>query len=253
MLDASGIRYFVEPPAGLPPRKVILPGQTATMTASAPSLFPFGVVRFTKDGSDPTASSPLLDGPLTVGETTTIAAALFLPSGRSSAVVRTAIVQGRPRPGVTVERPEASVFYTYVEADLHRLSGFNALPAKARGRASAISREEMARVVGRMRAERFGLLFEGFVRVRSPGIHRFVATSNDGIRVEVGGEVLFEDDGEHEARESSAEIALEPGLYRLRVSYFQGTGDKALDLRIEGPDLPLGPLDLVVDGRTRQR
>jgi len=247
MLDASGVRYFVDPPVGLPSRKVILEGQTVTLTATPPDLFPFGVVRFTKDGSDPTASSAPFDRPITVAETTRIAAALFLPNGRTSPVVRTSIVQERPRPATTVGRPASGVFYTYVEADLHRLPDFGRLPAKARGRVGAISLEEVARAVGKMRAERFALLFEGFVRVRSAGIHRFVATADDGIRVEVDGEVLLEDDGEHEARESSAEIALEPGLHRLRVSYFQGAEGKALDVKVEGPDLPLGPLDLVVD------
>lgn len=249
MLDAARVRYFIDPPEGAPRRKILVDGDTATITLSPPRLFPSAVVRWTRDGSDPTPTSPLATGAISIRETATVAAASFLPSGRSSPVVRAAVVVERPRPAVTASNTTKGASYTYAEGSFHALPDFQTIPTKSRGRASSVS---LAALSGTVRAERFALLFEGFVEAKADGVHRFVVRADDGVRLEVDGEKLLEDDGEHEPRESSGEIALARGLHRVRITYFQGTEGKELDVKVEGPGLPRGPLELVTEPATKR-
>jgi hypothetical protein len=129
------------------------------------------------------------------------------------------------------------------------LPDFEKVTVKARGRAPTVGlaelKEAMAATPVKMKDQRFAVQFEGYVRVPSDGVHRFVARADDGVRLEIDGEKLFEDDGEHDARESSAEIALLRGFHKIRVTYFQGSEKKELTLKVEGPNLPLGALDVV--------
>jgi hexosaminidase len=251
MLDASRVRYFIDPPEGAPKRKILVEGETATLTFSPPRLFPNAVIRWTRDGSDPTPTSPSIDAPLTVRETSTISAATFLPGGRSSPVVRSSIVVERPRPAVSVPSTEKGVLYTYAEGDFHQLPDFAKIRemVKARGRVANVT---LAALGTKLRAERFAVLFEGLVFASADGVHRFVVRADDGIRLEIDGEKILEDDGEHEPRESSGEIALARGLHRVRITYFQGTEGKELDVKLEGPNLPLAPLAITTESPAKR-
>ncbi|MBX3207813.1 MAG: family 20 glycosylhydrolase [Labilithrix sp.] len=253
-LDASGVRYFVEPPRSggderLRERMVFVEGDAKTVMLAAPRLFPSGVVRFTTDGSEPSRSSPMFRAPLEVRDTTTITAALFLPSGRASAPVRAMIVREALRPPMTLHAPIAGASFVYVEGDFHRLPDFTRTAASARGHVASIGLAGVESALGRrMRKERFALVFDGFVDATVDGVHRVVAHADDGVRVEIDGERILEDDGEHEARDSEGEIALRKGYHRIRVTYFQGSEGKALDLAIAAPGGPLAPLAVVRDG-----
>src|SRR5262249_18383469 len=144
--------------------------------------------------------------------------------------------------------------FAYAEDHFYLLPDFESIPIKARGRVAQISLEEVARALEstgtKLRAERFALRFDGFVLAPADGVYRIVARADDGVRVEVDGEKLIEDDGEHDVRESSAEIALARGHHPIRVTYFQGSEKKALALTMEGPGLPPeGPIQVVTAAR----
>lgn len=252
VLDASGVRYFVEPPEGLRAREVFVEGETKAVMLTTPRLFPSGVVRFTQDGSEPTPASPVMTEPVVVRETTTITAALFLPGGRASLPIRATIAREALRPPTALAAPVAGVSYTYVEGDFHRLADVAKASPKARGRAPSIGLQAAERALGgRMRKERFALTFDGFLEARVDGVHRFVARADDGVRIEIDGETVVEDDGEHEARDAEGEIALRQGHHRIRVSYFQGSEGKRLDVKIGRPGDPLEALDVFVDDPAR--
>jgi hexosaminidase len=241
MLDASDVRYFVEPPTGLAARRVFL--DTVSVTLGAPALHPDGVVRFTLDGSDPTESSTPLRAPLVLGATTAIAARLFLPGGRASGVVRGKVERSTLRapiqPSMDPAMLREGVSYKYFEGDFRRLPDFATLVARRSGRLPALGFDPA------FRAERFAVVYEAWVRVPEDGVYRFVTRADDGVAVDVDSERIVEDDGVHAAREAEGEIALARGPHTVRVAYFQGDGGKALALACEGPGLPLGPCRLV--------
>jgi PA14 domain len=76
-------------------------------------------------------------------------------------------------------------------------------------------------------------LITGFIRFEKAGTYGFDVTSNDGVRVEIGGKLLYEDPTVH-GDDTSDRIDVkidQPGWYALKVLYFQKKGSAALQLR----------------------
>lgn len=77
----------------------------------------------------------------------------------------------------------------------------------------------------------------GFIKLDAPGLWKFQVTSNDGVRVTLGGKKILEDDYVHSDRVSdlvTVEVK-EPGWYPLHVLYFQRKGTYALQLFWQKP------------------
>ena len=241
LLDASNVRYFVEPPVGLRPKRVFL--ETATLELSRPTIHPDGVVRFTLDGSDPTPTSPVYDAPIVLRATTSATARLFLPGGRSSDVVRGTFERSalRPpiQPSVSPSMLREGVLYKYFEGDFRALPLVTSPTPLRSGRLGSLSFDPS------FRAERFAVVYDAWFLAPADGVYRFVARADDGVALDVDGVRVLIDDGEHAAREAHGEIALERGPHTVRVLYFQGGGGKELGLACEGPGLGLGRCLLV--------
>jgi hexosaminidase len=241
LLDASAVHYFVEPPVGLRAQKVFV--ETATLELSRPALHPDGVVRFTLDGTEPTATAPVYDAPIVLRATTTATARLFLPGGRASDVVRGTFERSPLHPPIQPSMDPAllreGALYKYFEGDFHALPAFASLAPLRSGRLGALSFDPS------FRSERFAVAYDAWLRVPTDGVVRFVAHADDGVVVEVDGVRVLADDGEHAARDAEGEIALERGPHTIRLLYFQGSGGKELSLQCEGPELPLGRCLLV--------
>jgi hexosaminidase len=241
LLDASGVRYFVEPPVGLSPRRIFL--ETTTLALASPSLHPDGVVRFTLDGSDPVATSPVFTAPVSLAATTTASARLFLPGGRSSAIARGVLERVALRPPIQPSRePESfreGVLYKYFEGDFRALPDFGKLAPRRTGRLASVALDAT------FRPERFAVLYDAWLLAPTDGVYRFVMRADDGVWLEIDGVRVVVDDGEHAPRDAEGEIALERGPHTVRVGYFQGRAGKELSMRCEGPALPLGRCVLV--------
>ncbi|MDM7914971.1 MAG: PA14 domain-containing protein, partial [Candidatus Eisenbacteria bacterium] len=74
------------------------------------------------------------------------------------------------------------------------------------------------------------------------GIYTFHLFSDDGSALWIGDEKAIDNDGLHGRGAVSRTLALRPGLHPIRVEYFQGLGDSALELWYEGPGVPLAPV-----------
>jgi hypothetical protein len=72
----------------------------------------------------------------------------------------------------------------------------------------------------------------GLIKLDKPGRYEFVANSNDGVRVEIGGERVLEDPDVHADRFSPAgkvDVA-QAGWYALRILYFERKNEATLQL-----------------------
>jgi hypothetical protein len=86
-------------------------------------------------------------------------------------------------------------------------------------------------------ADGVGALITGFIRFEKEGVYGFDVTSNDGVRVEIGGRKLYEDPTVH-ADDTSDRIDVkidQPGWYPLTVTYFEKRNTATLVLRWIGP------------------
>jgi PA14 domain-containing protein len=81
--------------------------------------------------------------------------------------------------------------------------------------------------------ELVGALITGFIRLEKAGTYGFDVTSNDGVRIEIGGKLLYEDPTVH-GDDTSDRIDVkvdQPGWYPVKVVYFQKKGTATLVLR----------------------
>lgn len=85
-----------------------------------------------------------------------------------------------------------------------------------------------------------GAEIKGYIRFDQAGSYRFVANSNDGIRVTVAGELLFEDPDIHADQMTNwADVNVtNPGWYDLHVLYFERKNRSTLQLfwKVPGAD-----------------
>ena len=85
--------------------------------------------------------------------------------------------------------------------------------------------------------DQVGALITGFIRFEKPGTYGFDVTSNDGVRVEIGGKLLYEDPSVHSDDTSDRiDVKVEqPGWYPIKILYYEKKGTATLVLRwIEG-------------------
>ncbi|MCB9797302.1 MAG: hypothetical protein H6741_31825 [Alphaproteobacteria bacterium] len=115
-------------------------------------------------------------------------------------------------PDLSTLTPASSLRMTVLDTQARGFTGFPEVPGRP----------------GPLR-EWFGIMAVGALRVREAGLYRFKALSDDGIRVWLGGELLFEDADIHAPRDSEVGVRwLEPGDHPLRLDYFQGPGGVTL-------------------------
>jgi hypothetical protein len=127
------------------------------------------------------------------------------------------------------------VSFRYYEGDFRALPDFARLAPLRRGERDGIALDPS------FRAERFAVVYEASIEANETGVYRVIVRADDGVRVFVDDELVALDDGEHEARETSGEIALAAGRHVVRVEYFQGTGGKELTFSVASV-APSGPI-----------
>jgi len=82
-----------------------------------------------------------------------------------------------------------------------------------------------------------GAHITGLIEFAEAGTYRLRVISNDGVRITLGGEMIFEDPGVHKA-EASPDLVFdvtEPGWYPLVILYYQKKGTWALQLHWQPP------------------
>jgi hypothetical protein len=99
------------------------------------------------------------------------------------------------------------------------------------------------------RSQSVAMVLDGFLKLEKIGTYRFQALANDGIRMFLNGQMVFEDPKVHKDRLSPAgEFHVDrPGKYPVRIVYFQRKGTAALKLYWQPPgaeDFSLVPAEV---------
>ncbi len=83
----------------------------------------------------------------------------------------------------------------------------------------------------------FAIRYTGFVKVPADGLYTFYTASDDGSQVYIADRLVVDNNGLHPSRESAGVIRLSAGLHPITVAMFERSGDEALKVSIEGPNL----------------
>ena len=246
-MDALGIRYRVPDVLGLERDGLTLDKKANVELAGAAS----GVIRYTLDGTDPTATSPAYALPLELDvedDPVTVSARLFTDGGQAGPMRRASFSRATPRPAALVDTPLEAGFVV----DLFQGSFRRVADLERRGE-EPVRREKVERVAlpDWTPAEGFGLRFRGYLSVPEDGVYTFRLSSDDGAVLRFGGAPVLDHDGPHTLSEKVGQVALAKGLHPLELMYFQAGGGKALELEWAGPDGVFAPVDSRVVGRVR--
>lgn len=100
------------------------------------------------------------------------------------------------------------------------------------------------------RSDAMGLVFTGKLRVTEEGDHTFLIKAKDGVRLTIGGNVIYEATGLGETSQSAV-VRLWPGQHDFRIDYFNTYDSPVLDIRWSGPSFTERPLSLATpEGQT---
>lgn len=125
----------------------------------------------------------------------------------------------------------APVNYKYFEgaSTWWSLPDFNQLTPVTSGKTSDINFSMVKR------AENFGILYEGFIRIPATGNYTFETNSDDGTKFylsnyDVNANNIVDNNGSHGMRFAEGTVYLSQGTYPFSLVYMQGSGPYGLEL-----------------------
>ncbi len=181
-------------------------------------------VRYTLDGSDPVASSPLGEGEIVLDDTATLRAASFHEGRRVSTIVERSFEKVEPWPRVAARRTAPGLIRSRYDGTFDRLPDFSDMTPAQVANVQDLTLGSLAR------QEHVALVFEGYIVIPGDDLYRFALRSDDGSRLLIDGRVVVDNDGLHVSVERVGSAPLARGLHRLRVEWFNKTGDSDLYL-----------------------
>lgn len=226
VLDVRGNIDVTSPPRIGAKFDIFIDGLDVTVTSEREKVD----IRYTLDGSVPSAGSTLVVGPIRLTRTTTVTARCFREGNPVSGPVSATFTEVLPNPASNVSGLVNGVQFSYHEGDWNVLPDFSELKPVKEGVASVFD------ISPRNQPEYFGLDFNGFVKVPEDGVYSLSTDSDDGSRLIVDGKMVVDNDGLHGSREVKGVVALAAGLHRIRVQYFQKGGGRNLKVCVEGPN-----------------
>ncbi|MBN1938821.1 MAG: alpha-L-fucosidase [Candidatus Aminicenantes bacterium] len=186
-------------------------------------------LRYTLDGTAPTAFSTTAAGPVRLNETAAVTAACFRGDRPVSEPARRTFTKVAPRPAVAVQGLKTGLSFDFYAGEWDALPDFKKLKPAASGWRETFDPSTVEP------KEKYGLEFRGYIRVPEDGVYTFFVSSDDGSRLWIGDALVVDNDGLHGMIVRRGDIALAAGLHPVRVGYFNRTGDRGLIVEWQAP------------------
>jgi hypothetical protein len=210
-------------------------------------------IRYTTDGSDPTASSEEYTGSFSIDEPTTVRARAFRDGEAVSPVAEANFEQVEgyaPAADASNEQLRSGMRYQYFEGGAmqndrfaqhwplrrHTATG-KVLDAKKSGSLETFS------IAPHERDELFAFQFDGYFEAPRTGVYTFTVRADDGVNLLMHGEKVNERTGQSpRTAVERVQVPLQAGLHPFTMRHFQAYGPSALDVSVEGPGMEQQPL-----------
>ncbi|MBS0263798.1 MAG: trypsin-like peptidase domain-containing protein [Planctomycetes bacterium] len=79
-------------------------------------------------------------------------------------------------------------------------------------------------------SDEFGVVLEGYLEIPASGVWTLAIGSDDGSRLYLDDELVADNDGPHPLQFASGHVRCQKGWHKLRIEYFELTGEAGLDL-----------------------
>jgi len=187
-----------------------------------------GKIRFTTDGSIPTAKSQIYSSPLELMQTTVVKAVYFGNDGSQSAYS-----EGYFRVVKDVGKTMGVNYKIFRGNNWAKLPDFNTLKPVGKGKSLEISTDQLGDQVN----DYTGVVFEGFIHLPKEGSYTFSTISDDGSKLYIDGNLVVDNDGDHGTQEREGSVSLTDGKHKIRVEYFNGGGGYFLNVFFRGTEI----------------
>ena len=136
----------------------------------------------------------------------------------------------RPAAAVREESLRPGLRYSYLEYLYYqgRILWCRDLESKEIVRRGVIETPTL-QIEGR-REDKFGVVYDGYIKIPSDGIYTFYVASDDGSLIWIDGSPAVNNDGSHNARERSNALSLAAGCHAIRIEYFEREGEHLLNV-----------------------
>lgn len=200
-------------------------------------------IRYTTDGTEPTASSAVYTKPFLLVKSATVKAKSFLANALPGATAQQQVMRYEWMKAAVVKNTTPGIAYQYFEpTGKIDLNVINSTAAVKSGIASEISEKV------KLRKEKYALSFEGYINISKAGVYQFFTVSDDGSKLFIDDVETVNNDGEHGSIEQKGKAALKKGYHKIRVVYFDSGGGNELKVlwQAEGGKKELIPASVLV-------
>lgn len=177
-------------------------------------------IKYTTDGTVPTANSKTYTQPIEIERTTTICVALFSENAnyQSEPICKT-YTQVRYQKPITNIPSKKGLKYQYFEGNFTDVPDFSKLKPSLSGTAQEFDVEKIAKQ--RNRIDHYAINYLGFVEVPEDGLYTFYTASDDGSQLFINEKLVVDNSGSHSMRTRKGYIALKKGKHPIKISYFE--------------------------------
>jgi hypothetical protein len=199
--------------------------------ASLAAAGPPARILYTLDGRDPVAFGANSDGEIPIESSCLLRAVAVDASGRAGYPIAARFIRldGEPFLEAVADESLGRTALDGLEMDLHDGVVASLDELEARTARSTIILSDV-RLPSPRPADRFALVYRGFLRVPEDGLYTFSLRSDDASRMYLHDRLIVDRDGSviYDVREGR--VALRRGLHPLRVEYCEFEGRESLSL-----------------------
>ncbi len=166
---------------------------------------------------------------------TALAGTLWLAPGAEAETI-SGLKAAEPQPAPASLKPGLAVQYTYaIMNHVDEMKGRKFEPG-----APVLHLDWVmgyGRVLTSKEHEGVGAILTGFIQFEKAGVYGVNVTSNDGVRLQIGGQLIHEDPGVHfDTTSDRIDLKIDrAGWYPITITYFQKRGTATLVVRWIGP------------------
>ena len=215
--DEMKANYHIPAPGGL--FDLVIYTDTAIVEFKSP--LKNTEIRYTIDGTEPGKNSLLYKNPIKTTENITIKAVTLLQNNKKSAIR-----------SIKTEKQEMQVAHQ-IENLLEGLDAAFYLKSFSscndiKGTPDNLYVSKNFDIPQDHLKDNFAVRFTGYINAPQTGIYAFQTGSDDGSVLFINGKLVVDNDGFHSYAKKYGQIALQKGLHKIEVRYFEGSGSNYL-------------------------
>src|SRR5215469_6516597 len=218
-LERQGVNYRVPEPDGL---NDFYTASQDHATVELRPVTPGSRIYYTLDGSLPNDHSRRYQSPFEIpmaeNEKTVLDLVVVTPGGRRSIAYGATFLRRPYVDAVSNNVSQPGLTYTVFDGNFRSARNLEEGVRTTSGTTSSLDLQQFGH------EQKYGLEFDGYVRVPSDGFYEFAVESDDGAILQIDDEVVVDNDGSHGPRSASGHIPLRQGFHKLQLRYFQAEG-----------------------------